>query len=184
MRKILFLFTIVTCLGASCHVVPEDRSAYARGAGESTMAVGSTCSRPLEKGFSACQLERGKTLPPLFLAFVNRAEYAVSDCELNLWKTGSIDSPKLIELDLAPLTAQVERNGFCILKIEAIEKFQDPRDKNQFHEIPLSGGFFIEVLEPGYFPVPSPDLNAFCQVYKIERTTKGRTTITQKGCGK
>lgn len=161
---------------AACQSFPVDTaSAFARSAGESTVMVGSTCNRPLAKGFDSCQLERGKPLPKLTLMMMNPGEWALSDCRLNIWRQGAVDHPQLVEVDLTELTRQVEEDGFCLLKLETLERFPDPRDGSQWHTIPISGGFFIEVLAPGYNPVPSPDVINWC--FAVGRTTKGRTVM-------
>lgn len=176
------LFLGLFCLVVACQTLREDRgSSFARSAGESTIVLGG-CSKPLTKGFESCQLERGKPLPLLQIAFLNPAEYAISDCELNLWKQGAVTQPTLLEIDVAELNDQIHRNGMCILKVETIERYPDPKNKTQFHEIPISGGFFVELLEPGYNPVPAPDVINWC--YMVGRTTKGRTIMKKMASSK
>lgn len=186
MIRSLFLvaFVVPLLIGAasSCSTIPNDTSAFARVSGESSVILGSSCYRPLEKGYSSCQLTKGQPLPKLSIAFLNAAEYAVSDCDLNLWKTGSALKGTLVEIDTAELTNQVEKNGFCLLKIEAIEKFEDQRDPSQLRSISMTGGFFIELLDKDYYPDFPSELTAFCYEYRLERTTAGRTKVTQKAC--
>lgn len=159
----------------SCKTIPIDASAFAASAGERTMLLGG-CQRPLAKGFDFCQFERGATLPTLSMGFVNPADYAVSDCELGIFKTGSVNFPGTVEIDLAPLSEMINKKGFCILRVEVVERFKDPGDPNQLREIPLVGGFFIEMLQPGYKPIPADDVVAWC--FTVKRTTSGRTTVT------
>lgn len=160
-------------VAASCkHNIIEDSSAFALKAGQSTIVLGG-CQKPMELGFSSCQLVKGKKLPTLELFFMNPASYAVSDCNLNILKTGSIDSPGFVQVDLTPLESQIQT--FCILKVEAVEKYPDTRDPNQLREIPFAGGLFIEFLPEDYFPVPTDKEISWC--YKVSGTNKGRRKI-------
>lgn len=138
------------------------------------MVLGS-CSSDFDLGWGHCLLEKGSTIPTLRFVMTNPGEWAVGDCQLGLYKTGSVDKPGLVEVDLSGLKSQAEKVGFCILKIEAVERYPDRDDASQSHPIPLRGGFFIEMITPGFMPTPSNDVIAFC--VKVKRTTKGRTTI-------
>ena len=163
-------------LGASCKTLPEDKSAFASAAGESTIVAGA-CGSEFNKGWPQCLLESGANfkMPTLRFVMTNPGEWAVGDCELGVFKTGAVEKAGLVEVDLAPLSAQALKDKLCILKIETRERYPDPRDSNQKREIYMRGGFFFEVVEPGYFPTPSNDMVAFC--VKVARTTKGRTKI-------
>lgn len=177
MSKLVVCVLVLGCLalGATCrHKIIEDSSAFALAAGEPTMILGG-CQRPLTKGYDSCQIRENSQLPKLQMAFTSPAEYAISDCRLGIFHTGSVDQPGMVEVDLAPLDAQIKEDGFCILRVEAIERYPDPRDKNQLREIPLAGGWFIEVLDPDYIPSPPDQLVSWC--YKVRRTNKGRTTV-------
>lgn len=170
---VLFLLC-VAC--ASCKVtVIEDSSAFAVSAGHSTILLGSTCSEPMALGYSSCPIKTGQKLPILSLFFMNPAEYAVSDCELGVYKTGSISEPGEVQVDLAPLTWQIEKDHFCLLRIEALERYPDPKDPKQLREIPLAGGFFVEQLDAKYFPDPPDNVVTWC--YKVKGTNKGRRKI-------
>lgn len=179
--KPLSLCCLAFLLGgaAQCRPVPEDReSSFAVKAGQSTVVLGSSCQRGLSLGYGACQLTRGTNLPNLQILFMNDGEYLVSDCQFGILKSGSAKKGELVDVDLAALQSWVDKNSFCLLKVEAVESYPDPGDSNQLRKIPIAGGFFIEALDPGYIPVPTPDLIAWC--YQVERTTKGRTVV--KGC--
>lgn len=126
-------------------------------------------------GYIGCQLERGKSLPTLTIIMTNPGEWAISDCGLNLWKSGTMTNPGFVEVDLSGLNESANKFGFCMLKIETVERWPDNKDKKQFHQIPISGGFFIEMLEPGYYPKPPAPVVAWC--YVLGRTTKGRTMM-------
>jgi hypothetical protein len=139
------------------------------------MLLGSSCSRPMALGYDSCQLVEGQGIPNLTLYFLNPAEYAVSDCTLGIHKTGSIDGPGEVQVDLSGLKDQVDKYHFCLLRIEALEKYPDPRDKNQLRQIPFAGGFFIETLDKDYFPVPSEDVISWC--FTVKATNKGRRTL-------
>lgn len=157
--------------------MPEDSSAFAASAGQSTIVLGS-CRSDFKLGWDQCLVERGMpTFPTLRFIMTNPGEWAVSDCGAGLYRTGSVAAAGIVEVDLAGLRAQAERTGFCLLKIETAERYPDPRDNNQFRTIPMRGGFFLEVVDPGYFPTPSNDVVAFC--VKVARTTRGRTKIEQ-----
>lgn len=124
-------------------------------------------------------IERGNGLPFPTLRFVmtNAGDYAVSDCGGGILKSGSVAKPGLVELELEGLRPITERQGFCILELETNEKFTDPKGGSLMRTLNMRGGFFIEAIQPGYFPIPSqPDI-AFCT--KVERTTKGRTKVTK-----
>lgn len=166
---------LLCCLSCTSRKVIEDSSAYALKAGQSTLLLGSTCSEPLALGYSSCPIRVGQKLPILTLFFMNEAEYAVSDCELGVYKTGSISAPGEVEIDLAPLTWQVDKDHFCLLRIEAVERYPDPKDPKQLREIPLAAGFFIEQLDPSYFPTPPDNLVTWC--YVVKGTNKGRRKI-------
>lgn len=161
---------------ASCkHQIIDDASAYALSSGQATMLLGSDCGRPMELGYSSCQLRENEKVPMLTLGFMNAAEYAVSDCSFGIHKTGSIAQAGVVQIDLSGLTDQVQRYKFCLLRIEAIEKYPDPKDPKQVREIPFAGGFFIESLDKGYFPEPNDSVVSWC--YKVSGTTKGRRKI-------
>ncbi len=160
-------------VGSCAHIV-EDTSAGALASGEATILLGG-CEQPLRKGWEHCAVTRGKPLPILTLAFTNPADYAVSDCEFGIFKTGSVAAAQIVEIDIAPLAAQIAKVGFCLLKVEATERYPDPRDPKQLREIPLGGGFFVEAFDPGYLPVPPPQVTSWC--YKVSRTNKGRALM-------
>lgn len=163
---------------ASCkHAIVDDASAFAMASGQGTMLLGSDCGRPMELGYSSCQLREKETVPVLTLGFMNAADYAVSDCTLGIHKTGSVAQAGLVQVDLSGLTDQVQKHRFCFLRIEVIEKYPDPKDPKQLREIPIAGGFFLEVLDEGYFPVPNDSVISWC--YKISGTTKGRRKIEE-----
>lgn len=174
--KLTKLIGVVALSAASaCKSMPIDRSAFAAEAGESTIVLGS-CGGEWNKGWQQCLAERGgDTMPTLRFLVMMESEWAVSDCELGLYKTGSSVGPELVEVDLTELRAQAEKNGFCVLKIEAIERYPDARDSSQKHPIPLRGGFFLEMVTKGYMPTPSEAQVAFC--VKAYRTTSGRTIV-------
>jgi hypothetical protein len=175
--KHLFLLALLFCLScASCKMnVVEDSSAFALKAGQSTLILGSTCSEPLALGYSSCPIKVGQKLPTLFLFFMNPAEYAVSDCDLGVYKTGSISQAGEVQIDLAPLTWQVDKDHFCLLRVEAIERYPDPKDPKQLREIPLAAGFFVEQLDASYFPDPPDNVVSWC--YQVKGTNKGRRKI-------
>lgn len=160
---------------ACCRPLVDDASAFATKSGNSTMLLGSSCKKALELGYGYCPLKVGQAMPPLELFFMNAAEYAVSDCLLGLHKTGSLNVPGTVVIDLSGLTAQIQKNRFCMLRVEAVEKYPDPRDPSQLRQIPLTGGFFIEVLDDGYFPEPSDQEVSWC--YKVSGTNKGRRKV-------
>ena len=175
-KNLLMLLLVPFFLGAaySCSPLVIDSAAYALEAGQATMLLGS-CQRPIAVGYDACWFERGSVLPKLQLMFMNPAEYAVSDCAYGIYKTGSIDEPGTVEIDLEPLNHQIAMSGFCLLRVEAREFFPDPNDENQMKAIPLAGGWFIEMFEPGYNPTPANAMVGWC--YQVKRTTSGRTTV-------
>lgn len=160
------LASLVLLVG--CNSLPIDTSAFALASGQSTIVLGG-CNKPLEVGWSACNHTRGSPLPRLRLFFTNAASYAVGDCNANVWRTGSVPSAQMVEIDLSELRPDAEARGFCLLKIEAEETYNDGR------VIPLAGGFFIETLAPGYLPTPTRPEIAWC--YKVGRTTAGRTIM-------
>lgn len=159
---------IIATVVMSCRGLPIDKSQMALAAGQSTMILGG-CDRPLSLGWSSCQFVRGGELPKLRLFFVNRASYAVSDCNLQILTSGSTNGPQLVEVDLSSLKSEIDSRGFCILKVEAQEFY------NGEHRYPVAGGFFIEAFQPGYLPTPTIPEIAWC--YKVARTTSGRTVI-------
>lgn len=175
-KAILFLVTAVALSGATCGTIPEDKSAFASNAGESTIVLGA-CQSEFKKGWDTCLVERGVNfkMPTLRFITTTAAQWAVSDCELGLYKTGSTTGKGVVEVDLVGLTDQVKKNSMCILKIEQVEQYPDPRDKRQNRYIYIRGGLFIEAVDPGYLPTPTNNVVAFC--VKVARTTKGRTKI-------
>lgn len=164
-------------MGATCRKIVEDPSAFALASGDATMALGSSCTRGMVLGYGACQLKRGQPMPELRMYFANPAEYAVSDCNLGLHKTGATDGGEVV-VDLSGLTDQVQHQGFCLLRIEAKERYPDPRAHSQKREIPFAGGWFLEVLPDGYFPEPADEVVSWC--VKVKATNKGRRKL--EGC--
>lgn len=176
-RLLLILGSLAVCsLGVACKTLPEDKSAFASSAGESTIVLGA-CQSEFKKGWDTCLVEKGPNfkMPTLRFITTTAAQWAVSDCELGLYQTGSIDKKGVVEVDLSGLSAQVIKNHMCILKIEQVEQYPDQRDKNQMRYVYIRGGLFVEAVDPGYFPTPTNDVLAFC--VKVARTTKGRTKI-------
>jgi hypothetical protein len=163
-------------MGASCKTMPEDKSAFASTAGQSTIVAGA-CATEFNLGWPQCLIESGANfkMPVLRFVMTNPGEWAVSDCGQGIFKSGGVDAAGVVEIDLAPLSAQALKDRLCILKIETFERYKDQKDSNQTHQIYMRGGFFIEVVDPGYFPTPSNDVIAFC--VKVARTTKGRTKV-------
>jgi len=161
---------------ASCQPKVEDSGPYALAAGNATMLLGG-CERPMEMGYSVCQLQRGQKIPALKIGFTNPGEWAVSDCKGGFYKSGKTDSAGVVEVDLEGLSEQANRNGFCWLRLESTERYPANEDKNQLKSLAMAGGFIIEFLEPGYMPVPAQDVVAWC--FKVERTTKGRTLVSK-----
>lgn len=174
--RFLVLSLCLLSMGASCRpAIPEDGGAFASEAGQNTIVLGS-CGTNFDLGWGHCLLEKGSSIfPSLRFVMTNPGEWAIGDCQLGIYKTGSVDKPGLVEVDLSGLKSQAEKVGFCILKIEAVERYPDNRDPNQLRSIPLRGGFFLELVNQGYFPTPSADVIAFCT--KVKRTSKGRTII-------
>lgn len=174
-RLVVFLICLIA-LG--CKSMPEDKSAFASDAGQSTIVLGG-CSGKFNLGWDQCLLENTEKfkMPVLRFVVTNPAEWAVSDCENGIYKTGSAPKKGLVEVDLSGLSSQAKANRICILKVETIEQFPDPRSKSQIHSIYMRGGFFIELVDPGFFPTPNNSVVAFC--VKVMRTTKGRTKIEQ-----
>lgn len=176
MRSLFWALGIVLVIVSSCAVqIIEDSSAFALVSGQATMILGSDCSRPMSLGYDVCQIKKSDTVPALHLWFMNPAEYAVSDCGLGLYKTGSTDRAGEVVIDLSALTLQAQTNRFCMLRIEAKERYPNPKDHTQLSEIPFAGGFFIEVLDDNYFPSPSDAVVSWC--YKVSSTNKGRRKI-------
>jgi hypothetical protein len=189
MRSIpLALLALFSVACASCKAIPDDRSsAYAAEAGQSTIVLRATrdattlggCEADFKIGWGQCYLERHNAMPFPSLDFImtNPGDWAVSDCAAGIFQSGSMAQAGLVSVKLDALKTQAESQGFCILKIETIEKFPNPQDPNQTNNLFMRGGFFIEMVEPGYFPTPSaPDI-AFCT--KVERTTRGRTKVSK-----
>lgn len=182
MKFVLILFCALILTGASCRTLPEDQSAFASIAGENTavfitdptLQLGS-CDAELNKGWGHCLIGRGGAFPSLFILMTNPGEWAVGDCQLGIYKTGSTSNAELVTVDTSGLVTQANQFGFCLLKIETVEHYSDPRDSSQIHSIPMRGGFFVELTDSTYLPTPSKDMIAWCQ--KVMRTTKGRTTI-------
>jgi hypothetical protein len=175
MKAILIALTAYWLLGvASCQPKTEDDSELALVAGNATLVLGG-CQRPWAMGYEVCQLQQGDKLPSLQMGFMNPGEWAVSDCSGNLFKTGATDKPGVVEVDLSALQMALDRRRVCWLKVEAKEYFQDPKDTSQRRTLALAGGFIVELLAPGYMPIPSEDFTAWC--YEIRRTTKGRTSV-------
>lgn len=166
------LVALLLCGAASCQRVVEDSSAAALESGDRTLLLGADCMQPLSLGYSACQLKKGQPIPELKIYFMNPAEYAVSDCQFNILKTGSTNEAGEVTVDLTNLQDQVSKNGFCMLRVEAIERYVDPSGSRAIRQIAFAGGFFIEMLEPSYFPEPSDAAVSWC--YKIKGTNRGR----------
>jgi hypothetical protein len=141
------------------------------------MLLGSGCLRPFSLGYDYCPIQVKEPMPKLTLHFLNPAEYAVSNCHLGIHKRGKIDVAGSVEIDLTELAEETQRNRFCLLRIEAIERYHDPKDYNQLRQIPLTGGFFIEVLDKEYFPTPTDPVVSWC--YKVKGTNKGRRSIEE-----
>lgn len=175
MRAVLLALFALTLSG--CKTVNLDSSAFASVAGQSTIVLGA-CEGGFSLGWGQCLIEKSTApLPTLRFVMTNPGEWAVSDCVNGIFKSGSVDKGGVVELDLAPLKADFDKNGLCILKIETVEHYPDPKDPSQLHSIPMRGGLFVEAVEPGYFPTPDNNLLAFC--VKVMRTTKGRTVVEQ-----
>ncbi len=173
-RLLLGSLVFLLCGFGSCQPRKEDDSQLAIVAGQSTM-VFSGCQKQIAMGYDVCQLTRGQKLPILELGFVNRAEFAVSDCLGGFYKAGKADKPGTVKVDLSGLQAQAERSGFCMLRLEAKEFYPSLQDATQEKSYVTAGGFIIEFLASGYNPVPSPATVGWC--YKIQRTSKGRTLV-------
>ena len=186
MTRLIVLALAVSSLGASCRTFPEDTGPFAAEAGHATIviraedsAVLGSCDTDFALGWGHCLLERGQeTFPELQFVMTRPGEWAVGDCELGLYKSGSTQGPELVTVDLSGLRNQIERIGMCILKVETFEYYPDPRSSGQQREVYTNGGFFVELIAPGYFPVPANEKVAFC--VKVMRTTRGRTKI--EGC--
>jgi hypothetical protein len=175
-KKLFLAATAIFLVGATCSQIPEDRgSSLAAVAGQSTAVFGG-CSANFHLGWGNCMLPRGVSeFPKLKLVFTNPGSYAISDCELGIYKTGAVSAAGIEEVDLAGLKIQAEKNGLCVIKIEMTERYPDPRDKSQIHSLFLRGGFFLEMIAPGYLPSPPNSAIAFC--VKVMRTTRGRTRV-------
>ena len=169
----LTAFLLSACGGLR---IIEDPSRMALTAGDMAMLVGG-CEKPLVKGYENCQIRRGGTLPVLSLHFLNPAQYAISDCLTQIYKRGKIDAAGTVSLDLAGITEQARRFGFCLIRVEAVEYYPDPRDPSQVRTIPMAGGFFIEVLDDDYIPEPTRALTSWC--YIIRGTNKGRRSMQE-----
>jgi len=168
MRRVLAL-TILAVLG--CRSLPEDRgSALAAEAGNKTVVLGS-CNQEPVVGWSVCRLERGGYYPPLRLWFVNPGNYAVSDCFNGIYVSGAARAGEMITIPMEQLSHEVESLGFCFLKVDTIERWED--ESGHKRSTSMAGGFVIELFDRGYIPTPPRDLVAFCR--KFGRTTKGRT---------
>lgn len=167
-KRVVLLTTWLVLLLTGCKNIPVDKSAFASSANLRTVVIGS-CSSSLSVGWASCQVEEGGSIPPLTMYFMNPGNYAVSGCDMEILFQGHVDTPGPVTIDLSALTDTATRRGFCLLKIEAEERWADQR------RILLTGGFFIEVYERGYLPIPPRQDIAFC--YKIARTTAGRTIM-------
>lgn len=171
------LLSSVFLLGASsCSTGPMamDGSAYALESGQATMLLGG-CTRDLVIGYDACWFEKGATLPKLHMVFTNPAEYAVSDCNLGIYQTGSVAKAGVVDVSLAKLSTQLNETGFCMLRVEVVEYYPDPKDNSQIRQIPMAGGWFIEMFDKGYMAIPPKTLTGWC--YIVRRTTAGRTVL-------
>lgn len=167
------LLALTAC--ASCRL-PEDSSSIAAAqAGQATVVLGA-CQSGFNLGWQDCLLERHSPtpFPPLSFVMTNPGEWAVSDCEMGMLATGAASAPGIVQVDLEKLHAQAERLGFCLLKVETVEKWGEA---GQTHSLYMRGGFFLELVEPGFFPVPAAPDVAFC--LRVERTTKGRTKVSK-----
>lgn len=166
--------TIFLVGAASCNPLVEDSSAAALESGQATMVLGG-CRRPMGMGYEVCQVTRGTKLPHVQFGFMNPAEWALSDCRGSIWKTGSTDKAATVDVDLTELQDAIDLSRFCWLRLEAVEFYPDPKSEGQMQKIAMAGGFLVEALAPGYMPVPSEDMVAWC--YEVRRTTQGRTTV-------
>lgn len=174
--RTLLLFLLASLLACSCKPLAEDRnSAFAMESGDKTILLGASCSLPINKGYAACQLSANQEVPSLSIFFMNEAQYAVSDCRLGILESGAVTKPGELKISLARLRPQLDEDKFCLIKIEAYEKYPDPRDETQIRTIPLGGLFFVERLGSGYIPKPSKSAIGWCA--KVGRTTKGRTYL-------
>jgi hypothetical protein len=184
LARTLTLFNLLVFSGlflgaAGCpkRVVEDAGSELALRAGQATVVLGS-CERGFERGFSACQLRKGAPLPPLELLFLQPGDYAVSDCDFGILESGSAPEPGLVKIDLEKIDRVLQERGFCLLKVEAVERYPDARDPRQLHEVPVSGGFYLEALPDGYLPEPSDEVVAWECV--VKGTTKGRRSVRCK----
>lgn len=111
-------------------------------------------------------MERGGPYPPLRVYFINPGNYMVSDCFNGVLTQGAARAGETVTIPLDSLTADMERLGFCLLKVDTIERWGDGRSTA------LAGGFVVELFDRGYMPSPPRELVAFCK--KFGRTTAGR----------
>lgn len=175
--KLTLALTVLLTLGATCSTkVIEDSGPFAAEAGMATMILGG-CERPLRMGHESCLYERGKELPELRLAFLNPAEYFVSDCAFGILKEGEVTGPAEVTINLSSLRSQLDAQGVCVLEVHAREYYPDPNDPSKRRMVPFIGGFFIRVVDPGFFPTPSKESVSWC--YKVMRTNKGRTSFEE-----
>lgn len=173
--KILLLSSFLFWIGCAT-IQPDNSQETPVSAGQSTVVFGG-CQGNFDTGWKNCLLTRGSkaALQPLEIVFTNPGEWRVSDCQLGVYSEGSRNSPGIQTIALDPLRSQIEKSGFCIIKIETAEKHPAPTDPNQIMTTFHRGGFFIEAVNPGFFPTPTVDESAFC--LKVYRTAKGRTKV-------
>ena len=167
---IIGFIIVMLALGVvgGCRTLVEDRSSsFSLAAGNRTAILGG-CNQPPQIGWQVCQWERGSVVPPLRLYFLNPGNYAVSDCFNGMMTHGQASQGEEVIIDLARIAPDIERLGFCLLKIDVTERFGDGR------EVAMAGGFVIELFDRGYIPSPPRSVVAFCR--KFGRTTRGRTT--------
>lgn len=174
MKRLISAIVILGVL-ACAPLAVDEYSAFALASGNQNFIFGASCALPVDVGHQACQITRGSKMPKLTMIFMNEASYAVSDCRMGIFKSGTVEGPSSVVIDLEPLSPQINEDGFCLLKLEAVERYPDPKDKNQFREVPLGGVFFVEALAPGYIAHPPKSAIGWCA--KIGRTTKGRTYL-------
>lgn len=173
----MYILFLLSLLLFGCKDLPLDTSVSASEAGQMTQVLGTlgSCQNKLNIGISTCYMTKGQALPKLSIFFANEASYAVSDCDFGILENGSVDKAGLVEIDLSRLDETLKRRGFCFLKVDSIERYPDPKDDEQKHNILLTGGFFIEAIDPNFKITPTKSEIAWC--YKIARTTKGRTIM-------
>lgn len=174
--RTLFLLALLL---VGCKDLPLDTSLAASEAGQWTQVLGTlgSCQNKLNIGISTCYMNKGMPLPKLALFFSNEASYAVSDCDLGILENGSVKQAGLVEIDLSIINETLNRRGFCFLKVDSIERYADPKDESQFHQILLTGGFFIEAIDANFKLTPTKKELAWC--YKVARTTRGRTIMEE-----